>query len=150
MLLAAMTSQHIIALPHGCFGKHFQSEPNSVATRLGRKTPPSFLAPRVCSVLTRSHGSGWVSTSVPYSSSITRTGLALRLPSATTSTGPTPSRRRTATRSSCVMPMSSAILSAGLCCGGGARVHGFSLGSSQCYRRNPCFIWDTLIRTESV
>lgn len=56
----------------------------------------------------------WLSTSLPSSSSTTKMELALRQPSAATSTGLTPSRKRTAMRSSCVMPMSSVILSAGL------------------------------------
>lgn len=58
----------------------------------------------------------WLSTFLLSSSSTTKMELALRQPSAATSTGLTPNRRRTATRSSCVMPMSSVILSAGLCC----------------------------------
>lgn len=56
-------------------------------------------------------GQGSARHSAP--SSITRMEPGSRLPSGTTSTGPTPSSRRTATRSSCATPTSSATSCAG-------------------------------------
>lgn len=111
--------------------KRFQNDVPQSQTHFGMKLLPHSRHRLRIGLITQS---GRISTSVPYSSSITKTGLASRLPSATTSTAPTPSRRRTATRSSCVMPMSSAILSAGLCCRW-APVHGFSLRSPRCDSR---------------
>lgn len=64
------------------------------------------------------HSTGGVCAPQPLChplSSTTKMALASRQPSAATSTAPTPSRRRTAWRSSCVTPTSSATLSAGGC-----------------------------------
>lgn len=58
---------------------------------------------------------GWLWNSCAGFSSTMRTARGSRQRSAATSTERTPSRRRTATRSSSVMLMSSAILCAGLC-----------------------------------
>ena len=69
---------------------------------------------RVCLICLSAHLWGGAADLLAVFSSTTRTGQGSRRRSAGTSTGPTPSRRRTATRSSSVMPMSSAILCAGV------------------------------------
>lgn len=87
--------------------KALQTSKTTGSTWLSR--PPTGRAKNTFATLTSQRLS-----SLPSPSSTTKTARVSRQPSAATSTGQTQSRRRTATRSSCVMPMSSAILSAGL------------------------------------